>query len=146
MLTLEITALEQHKRFINRVIEAGQVWALQADEQWIFSDSNEDEEIAVFTVWSDRAYAQRCAISAWQFHKPASIPLAEFLESWCAGLHNNQELVGTNWDQELRGLETEPLALVLEILIVLEATGKTLALKNHDSTRAFAASVRQHIS
>jgi hypothetical protein len=146
MLTLAIAAAEQHSRFIKRIIEGGLVWALITDGNWVFSDSNEEEDKAVFTVWSDKAYAHRCAVAEWASYVPDSIPLVEFLESWCAGLHNNQELVGTNWDGELRGLEIEPLILVLEVLETLKLTDKALVLKKYANTSEFEAAVRRTLA
>jgi hypothetical protein len=148
MLTLEITATEQHNRFIKRVIESGSVWALNtAAEDWIFSDSNEEgeEDRGVFLVWSDKAYAQRCAVEEWASYVPATIPLAEFLEAWCAGLHNNHELVGTNWDGELHGLEVEPLALVLQMLTAIEKANKPLELKAYSTVAEFIEQVQRAI-
>jgi len=146
MLTLEITAAEQHNRFIKRVIENDLVWALTTSTgDWVFSDSNEDEEEdrGVFPVWSDRAYAQRCAVKEWESCTPESIPLAEFLEAWCAGLYNNQELIGTNWDGELHGNEVEPLVLALQILDALKVADKALVLRFHANEEEFAEQVRR---
>ncbi len=145
MLILEITAAEQHNRFIKRVIESGSVWALNtAAGDWVFSDSNEEDR-GVFLVWSDRAYAQRCAVEEWESYVPTTIPLAEFLEAWCAGLHNNHELVGTNWDGGLHGLEIEPLALVLQILTALEKANKPLELKAYSTVAEFIEQVKEAI-
>ena len=146
MLTLEITAIEQHNRFIKRVIDTGEIWALTTNGNYIFSESNEEEDRTVFTVWSDRAYAQRCAIKEWTSYIPASIPLAEFLEAWCAGLNNNQELVGTNWDTELRGLEIEPLALALEILESLKSTDKNLFFNSYSNIAELETAINQVIA
>jgi len=146
MFTLEITAAEQHSRFIKGVIESGLVWALTtATGDWVFSDSNEEDEEdrGVFLVWSDRAYAQRCAVKEWASYTPKSILLAEFLEAWCAGLYSNQELVGTNWDGELHGIEVEPLSLVLQVLDAHKTANKTLALKNYLTMEEFAEQARR---
>jgi hypothetical protein len=148
MLTLEITAAEQHNRFIKRVIESGCVWALNtAAGDWVFSDSNKEgeEDRGVFLVWSDRAYAQRCAVEEWESYLPATIPLTEFLEAWCAGLHNNDELVGTNWDGALHGLEVEPLALALQILNALEKANKSLELRAYSTVTEFREQVQRAI-
>jgi hypothetical protein len=147
MMTLEINTVEQHNRFIKRVIEAGEVWALTTNGDWVFADSNEDEEkdTAIFPVWSDKTYAKRCATKEWAPYIPDSIPLAEFLESWCAGLHNNQELIGTNWDSELRGLEIKPLQLVLQMLDALKTTKKILPLKLYATMQEVEEQVRQSI-
>jgi hypothetical protein len=146
MLTLEVTAAEQHNRFIKRVIESDLVWALTTTTgEWVFSDSNEkdEEDRGVFPVWSDKAYAQRCAVKEWASYTAESIPLSEFLEAWCAGLYNNQELVGTNWDGELHGMEIEPLALVLQVMDALKTANKTLELKTYATMEEFVEQVRR---
>ena len=61
--------------------------------------------------WSDRAYAQRAARDEWGHYAPASLSLAQFLETWLVGMSADRILVGTNWDFNFCGLEVEPADL-----------------------------------
>jgi len=103
--------MEQHARFLQRVIDSGEVWALRADEGWCVAPSNQDEEVAVMPFWSDAAYARRCAVDEWEPFEATPVPLELFLEQWLPGLHGEGDLVGTDWDANLIGLEIEPLEL-----------------------------------
>lgn len=44
-----------------------------------------------------------------------ALSLDEFLEDWLPGMHEDVYLVGVNWNQDLEGLEIEPLDLLEEI-------------------------------
>ncbi len=76
--------------------------------------------------WSEKALAQACAQKDWKDYHPTEIPLAEFLENWCVGMYTDGLLIGTNFDQNLFGYESDPLDLVLELATELKAKGKNL--------------------
>jgi hypothetical protein len=43
-----------------------------------------------------------------------AIELEEFLEDWLTGMHEEVVLAGINWNEELEGVEIEPLDLLEE--------------------------------
>lgn len=124
-LDLEASVQERHERFVERVAASGEVWGLRNDDGWCCTPSNEEDEedlddeeaegLMVIPFWSDRAYAQRCAIEEWSIYTPTAIPLELFLEEWLPGMDEQGDLAGTNWNAELVGLEIEPLDLKAEI-------------------------------
>jgi len=135
MLDLSIAAEERHQRFIKRVVEFGIVWGLSFEDEWVTSTSTSDEfeGATVLPFWSDRAYAQQCAQEEWSSYIPAIIPLSEFIENWCVGMHNQDEIVGTNWNAHLTGKESEPLMLALELLRAIKLTGTPISFNKYSS-------------
>jgi hypothetical protein len=129
VLDVTATTIEQHNRFLERVIASGEVWGLTNDEGWCIAPSTqddvdeEDEEKlrAVLPFWSDRAYAARCAKEEWSSYEPTAIPLEHFLSNWLPLIAENGDLVGTNWNAHLIGAEVEPLELKTEFEGRLEA-------------------------
>jgi len=105
------------ERFVARVREGRSVWLLRGDDGIRICGSNEDEEdegdeITVFPVWSDRAYARRCAQGAWRDSEPFPVSIEDFMNSWLPGMHGNGERVGPNWNGDLVGKEVMPLDLL----------------------------------
>jgi hypothetical protein len=102
---------EDLKNFVERVLEAGEVWGLQSPAGWAICESNEYEETAVLVFWSDKELAAAHAVDEWEFYAPSSIALDEFIENWLPGMHEDEALVGPDWDSDLDGIEVEPLDL-----------------------------------
>ena len=117
MLQDAATSIENHQRFIRRVVESGEVWGLRSAEGWVVSSSTHDEgeDASVMPFWSDRAYAKRAAQGEWAHYEPTPIPLDKFLNVWLKGMHADGTLVGTNWDARNCGLEVAALELAKEL-------------------------------
>jgi hypothetical protein len=138
MLDVSATSIEQHQRFVERVVKNGEVWGLSNAEGWCVAPSNydddgnadpddEDVRAAVLPFWSDRAYAGRCAKEEWADYEPTPIPLEQFLENWLPLIAENGDLVGTNWNAHLIGAEVDALDLKAELeerISTVSATGE----------------------
>jgi hypothetical protein len=109
-------AEENHERFVREVRESGLVWGLKSDQGWAVCESNEYEDTDVYPFWSDEAQASRHCQDDWAGFVPDSLPLDVFIDTWLAGMSEDGVLVGTNWDEELSGLELEPDDLAQELL------------------------------
>jgi hypothetical protein len=122
MLQDAMTSIENHERFVRRVVESGVVWGLRSPEGWVVSSStaDDDEDTNVMPFWSDRAYAKRAAQEDWAQYEPTPIPLHEFMKSWLEGMHADGTLVGTNWDAHNCGLEVAPLQLAKDLQAEIE--------------------------
>lgn len=104
-----------HELFLQRVRETGLVWGLQADKSWAVCESNEYEDALVYPFWSDESLARPHCVDEWSGYRPASIPLESFIDEWLEGMHEDDALVGTNWDAELSGVEVEPADLAEQL-------------------------------
>jgi hypothetical protein len=119
--------LANHRRFIERVIASGEVWGLESSNGWAVCDSVADDEGAeaepvqgAVPLWSDRAHAQRAAQGEWEHFVPSAIPLDEFIDHWLKGMHEDDVLVGTDWDAPGCGVEIEALELAQELVSALD--------------------------
>src|SRR5580765_3449386 len=90
------TCMENHKRFVSRIVESGTVWGLKGDRGWAFAESNDCADVSVLLFWSDEAYARR-AQQEIPGHAPAQISLFDFLFRWLPGMSGDGVLAGTNW-------------------------------------------------
>lgn len=97
-----------YQRFIENILESGQVWGLQSDEGWVVVDSTEFEDAEVMPFWSEEAYAKAHCVGEWEDFKPVAMDLDEFVEDWLTGMAEDGILVGPNWNDDLDGLEIEP--------------------------------------
>ncbi len=109
-------AEENHERFVREVRESGLVWGLKSDHGWAVCESNEFEDTDVYPFWSGEADARLHCADDWAQFVPDSLPLDVFIDTWLAGMSEDGVLVGTNWDEELSGLELEPDDLAQELL------------------------------
>lgn len=99
---------KNYRRFIEQVLETGEVWGLRGEDGWAYCASNEYEDTEVLVFWSDRARAQKHAIGEWSEHEPVAISLDEFIDNWLQGMDDDGALVGPNWEEGLDGIEVEP--------------------------------------
>lgn len=143
MLQNTSTIEYKHQKFIERVVEFGEVWGLQSDEGFAMSESNDFEDAEVIPFWSDKAYAKAVAKDGWEHYLPTSVPLAEFLENWLIGMHNDGLLVGTNWDPNMFGKEIEPLYLAIEIADQIVTKGKDLEQSKYKNIADFHTQVKR---
>jgi hypothetical protein len=121
----------------------GLVWGICSDEGFAMSNSNDFEDAEVIPFWSDKGYAMAVAKDGWEHYQPTSMLLAEFLENWLVGMHNDGLLVGTNWDANMFGREIEPLELAIEIAEQIVAKGKDLKLLKYKNIADFHLRVRR---
>jgi hypothetical protein len=131
MLHDRATIQANHDRFIARVIESEQVWALKGPTGYAYCESNDfecndadasdpsdeaNQPKAVLVFWSDRAYAARAQKTEFQDHEVVDITLFDFLFRWLSGIERDGGLVGLNWTADLAGLEADPGAVSNQIL------------------------------
>ena len=99
-------------RFVDRVVRNGEVWVLVSSSgDFAFCPSNEEKETDVLLFWSDRAYAERHRQAEWKDYHPKSISLNQFLLGYLKIMHEDDILVGPNWDAHLCGMEMKALDL-----------------------------------
>jgi hypothetical protein len=112
-LTSDLEA--NYQRFIENILESGQVWGLQSDEGWVVVDSTEYEDSEVMPFWAEEAHAKAHCVGEWDNFRPVAMDLEEFVEDWLAGMADDGILVGPNWNDDLEGLEVEPEEIILQL-------------------------------
>jgi hypothetical protein len=106
-----------YDQFIADIQQTGQVWGLfnAAQESWAVCPSEAYEDTDVLPFWSDRSAAGALCSDEWSVYAPRAIPLEEFINDWLPGMHEDDAMVGPNWDAELEGLEVEPADVAAEL-------------------------------
>lgn len=137
---------QSYNQFIEKTAASKLVWGLYDKKGWASSHSAESEDIGLVPLWSERLLAKICAKDDWRGYKPTEIPLAEFLESWCIDLAENEILIGINWDANLLGWETSPLSIALDILNRLNTMQSAITFLNYSSLDEFITEVVQLIN
>jgi hypothetical protein len=139
----ESAIIHRHKIFIERVVALGEVWGLKSEEGFAVCPSNDYDDTDVLLFWSDKAYANAVAKDEWELYEPACIPLSHFLENWLVGMQQDGALVGSNFDANLFGQETEPLELTIELLDEIKRQQKVVELEKYNSLIDFEEQVRR---
>lgn len=143
----DVSTIEhKHKKFIERAVAFDSVWILQSNAGYANSVSTEYEDTDVIPFWSDAAYARGATLKGWKEYAPVEIPLSKFLEDWLVGLHNDNHLVGTNWDSNLLGKESEPLEIVLEIISELRRFNREVQLVKYSGVDELETRIKRILS
>jgi len=126
-----ITLKNRHLEFIKTISKSEIVYGLRGKNGFATSNSTqyEDEDgkpIGMICFWSEKRRVKSCATDEWKNYKVTGIPLPEFIENWCIGMANDGLLIGTQFDRNLFGYETEPLVLILDLITELKSLEKNL--------------------
>ena len=126
---------DRHKNFIKTVCETEKVYGLENADGFAFTSSahyeNEDgEPIGIICFWGDKALAQSCIQNSWSECQVLEMSLSNFMEHWCIGMDKDGLLVGTEFDENIFGYESEPFTLILQLTAELKNQGKDLKFEN----------------
>lgn len=102
--------------FLDEVFDKGVIWGLMNDDGWAVCQSNDFEEREVIPFWSAENRAQMLCDGEWGSYKPTAITYDDFIDAWLHGMHEDEVLVGLNWNVELIGPELEPLVVMDDLL------------------------------
>lgn len=147
MLQDSIVIEKRHKRFIKTVCESEIVYGLENVDGFATSSSvqyeNENEEpLGIICFWAEKSLAKFCAKDDWADYQITEIPLSDFMENWCIGMRNDGLLIGTEFDQNMFGFESEPFEIIIELITELKGKGKNLNLKKFDGLFDFEKQIR----
>ena len=132
-----------YRAFVKKIVANDEVWGLEGEEGLAISSSSENDEQDVIPFWSEESLAQSVAADDWAAFKPSSMTLAEFMENWLTGMHNDELLVGTDWDASLVGKEIEPLALALDLANEAIETSREMEFSNYKDLPDFRRQVME---
>lgn len=102
---------DNYQLFLDQVQQTEQIWGLYSEDGWALCPSVEFEETEVFPFWSDERYAAALCTEEWSVYTPKSISMEDFMTDWLPGIHEDNAMVGLNWDTEMSGIEVEPADL-----------------------------------
>lgn len=111
-----------YDQFIAEICQTGAVWGLfsAAEAGWAICPSASYEDTDVLPFWSDQQAAAALCSDEWAVYTPEMIPLEAFIHDWLPGMHEDDALVGPDWDAELEGLEVEPADVAAELDAVMK--------------------------
>ena len=106
----------KYDAFIAEIKQTGEVWGLCTDEDdWAVCASSAYEDTDVMPFWSNKTLAQAQCVGEWAVFHAQAIPMEDFLNDWLPDMHEDDVLVGPNWDENLEGLEVEPADVAAEL-------------------------------
>lgn len=122
---------KRHKRFIKTVCKSETVYGLKSHKGFATSSSTkyqneEGEPIGIICFWAEKSLAKSCIEKDWLNYEISEILLSGFIENWCIGMENDGLLIGTEFDRNMFGFESEPMVLILELVTELKSIGKDL--------------------
>jgi hypothetical protein len=134
MFQNHITVKNRHKKFIKTVCETEIVYGLRnkkgfATSSSVHYDNDNGEPVGMICFWAEKVRAKSCIKDGWKKYETTEISLSEFMESWCLGMENDGLLIGTEFDKNMFGFESEPLELIIELSTELKTIGKDLNLR-----------------
>jgi Protein of unknown function (DUF2750). len=117
-LTSDLNA--NYELLLTQARETGVLWGLQFGEDWVVCDSNDFAETDVLPLWSSEEAARAHCVEEWSDYSPVAIDLEIFFDEWVNDLGEDGVLIGTNWNDDLDGLEVDPLELAKDLAEVDE--------------------------
>lgn len=133
----------RYQLFIERTAATKMVWGLMGKSGWANTHAHDDEDVDLIPFWSDRALAKACARDDWKTFNPTAFPLAEFLETWCAGMAEEGTLAGINWEPNMTGTESDAHEVALDILERIKSINSTVTLKLYADVDELIADLNQ---
>jgi len=149
-MTQDPIAKKRHLDFIKDIVKKKKVYSIENTEGIASADSllyNNKEGLSkgMIFFWSEERLAKAQCRTEWADYEPKAINLADFLEQVCIGLHQDEHVIGTNFDTNLIGYEIEPLQLALEFITKLRKAGIELTLQRYESMQIFEQLVRENL-
>ncbi len=117
-LTADLQA--NYDLLLTQARESGVLWGLQYGEDWVVCDSNHFAETDVLPLWSTEEAARAHCVEEWADYQPVAIDLETFFEEWVNDLGEDGVLIGTNWNDDLDGMEIDPLELAKDLAEIVE--------------------------
>jgi hypothetical protein len=138
---------QKHERFIKQTCQSGVVWGLENQDGFAMTSSAEFEDSdgeasEVLCFWSEVGMAKLCINDEWENYKTAKVELADFMENWCIGMFEDELLVGVDFDEQLEGLELDPLDLILELCEELKKNGSKINFEHYADIDEFVEEVK----
>lgn len=106
--------------FASELASKAEVWGLMGENGWALCPSIEFEETEVLPFFSSKYAASLLCSGEWEAYRPEVIPLESFLDEWLPGMHEDNAMVGLNWNTDLEGIEAEPADLAAAIVDATE--------------------------
>ena len=121
--------LKNAEKFVDAIIAQEQLFGL-FDENlgWANCHAHDNKDAqAVYLFWSDKKLAEKLKNEEWADYNVEPILLTVFLDSWLDGMQSQQVFAGTDWNEDLYGLEIEAMVLKNAIIEKMDVLSKVEA-------------------
>lgn len=128
---------EACREFVERILDNQVIFVLNGEYGLAECPSTEyrneiGEPVPVCCLWSDEQLADACRKEEWFNHQLEAVPLAIFLNEWLVDMGEDGLLFGIDFNDELIGIEVEPLVLLGDILQTAENRNIDLGLPEEE--------------
>jgi len=119
--------------FIQQLIANNGVYTLIYKDEFSFVGSNifnleDGSPVPVWCFWSNVDSANLNRQSDWKLYEPEFFPIANFIEDVLVQMANEGYIIGLEFNENLEGMEADPLDLLLEIIKQLKSANITVEL------------------
>lgn len=113
------------ENFIENIIKNNKVFVIEYKDEIAISQSllfkdNANNPVNVVCFWSGKEVAKKCCIDVWQNYKPQEICIATFIEDYLVNVYNESFIAGLDFNENMEGIEADPLDLIIELIKVLK--------------------------
>jgi len=106
---------DNQELFLQQIVNEGLVYTLGNDEGFAVLGSEQFSDGEVIPFWSQREFVEAHLTDDWAEYQVVEVALEGFVEEWLEGMHEDEFLVGVNWNSQLEGVEVEPMELAFKI-------------------------------
>lgn len=144
-----------YQEFIQTVLQHQQVYTLQKfngefDEvatcDSAVHQNDYDEPLPVYCFWHTEAAARVCQTDEWADYQLTSAPLSDFICDALINMDEDEILVGIAFDEQLYGMEIEPMELLSDLLDTTMAENIALQLPNPEEIIAYRMAWEKQIA
>lgn len=137
--------------FIKKIAQTKELYVVEYKEgvgmaQSLLFQDEEGIPIGIVCFWSDIEAAQKCCVEDWKTYRPQQICLATFIEDYLIPIYNESLIVGLNFDENMQGLEADPLNVLDLLLKELKSQNNALELEYFKNTADLERQLQDLIS
>ena len=133
----------KYRQFILDVIASQTVYSLCDNEDFFAECPSEEfdtawgEPVGVQCFWAHQNQAVACRQQEWADYAYVGMSLEDFMQEVLLELDDMEKLVGVAFDDELYGIEVEPIDLLGDLLNEIEAQGLEDTISEFDELRQY---------
>jgi len=110
---LNLSAEDRYNYFIRKSVDFEEVWGLKDKDGWALLGSDNKEKL--FPIWSEKEFAELCAVDNWDNYVPAVILLSDFLNKLLPKLEKDNILFAVFLTPKNKGIVVAPKKVKMDI-------------------------------
>jgi hypothetical protein len=127
---MEIDWDRDYQQFVEEVVNNQCIYTLQNNEYFFAECPSEEydnewgEPISVYCFWSNLVQVQACQQDEWADYICVELSLDDFMQDTLLEMDKTEKMVGVAFDEQLCGVEVDPLDLLHDLLIEIAKQNK----------------------